>query len=941
MVLFPPFRLDADEGRLWKGETLLVLRRKPFAILCYLAAHPKKLVTHEELLAQVWGGDVVSDSAVRSHLYELRQVLGEGVIETVIGRGYRFVAEISDRVDARTAPEVAHVDPLVVGRDAELELLRAALERARGGRRQLCFVTGEPGIGKSTLLRTFLAGLDPRKVIVSRGSCFEQHGTPEPYLAIIEALAALARSPRGAQTLAALVRYAPTFVSQVPQLIPDEQLAEVLRRAAGGNEARQLREVSEALEALCSQDPLVLALEDLQWSDVATIDLLSLLGQRQERAKLLVLGTLRRAEVQAPDHPLNHVMRSLVARSGALAVEVSKISAAAVQTFIDRRFPGHAFPQQLTDVVTKITGGTPLFMVALLDELAGRGMLTQGDGRWTLAVSIDEVKAHRPASVKQLLDIQLDRLSATEQRVLEAASIVGSEFSTSLVAAALEMPVEQVDDTCDALSRRSLFLRAEPDDRYAMTHALIQEVCVERSTPVRRQRWHRLVAEAIGRDPRAGELSHLLAKHFDAAGDAARAIPAYAAAGRQAGLRNATSDAVALCARALELLPRVAAGRERNVLELQIHDTLCRQVSSNTFSAAFAGREPLTFHARAIEIARSLGDAPTLYSAITHLCNYNMIVAQYDRSEPLTAELEQLEQAHDLDPTLLRGGIFARAYTAFFRADLGTALRLLEHLAPADQEASPFRDDLPGRALALGHLACVRWVVGDAERALAEAFATIDLADRIKLPILQALGHVVRARLRFLRRDPLPIVEAEAQQAVRVASLDLGLHTEARAFALWAEARRGPLALAAIQPLLDALQQRLNEVSTCSTLVAQVLIEVLRISGHAAQARQLTDEIIAFALAHNESVYLPELLRMRGEQRQGTDPAAASRDYREAIERARSAGARSLEQRAIASLEALIASARAAESASRGPAERSATTPSRGQPLNGLGRRRS
>ncbi|MBI5066795.1 MAG: AAA family ATPase [Deltaproteobacteria bacterium] len=939
MVLFPPFRLDADEGLLWKDDRPLSLRRKPFAILCYLAAHPRKLVTHEELLAQVWRGDVVSDSAVRSHLHELRQVLGEGVIETVIGRGYRFVAELGERVDARAGP--GHVDPLVVGREAELEVLRAALERARGGHRQLCFVTGEPGIGKSTIVRTFLAGLDPRTVIVARGSCFEQHGTPEPYLAIIEALAALVRSPRGPQTLAALVRYAPTFAAQVPQLIPDEQLAEVARRAAGGNEARQLRELSQALEALCWREPLVLALEDLQWSDVATIDLLSLLAQRQEPARLLLLGTLRRAEVQGGDHPLYPVMRSLVARSGALAVEVPSISAAAVQTFIDRRFPGHAFPGELTSLVTKITGGTPLFMVSLLDELAGREMLTERDGQWTLAVSIGEVEAHRPASVKQLIDIQLDRLSATEQRVLEAASVVGSEFSTGLVAAALEMPVEQVDETCDGLLRRSLFLRAEPGDRYGMTHALVQEVCVERSSPLRRQRWHRLIAEAIERDPRSGELSHLLAKHFDAAGDAARAVAAYAGAGRQAGLRNATSDAVALCTRALQLLPGVAAGRERDLLELQVHETLCRQVSSNTFSAAFAGREPLAVHARAIEIARSLGDPPSLYSAITHLCNYNMIVAEYDRSRPLAAELEQIEQAHDLDPVLLHGGIFARAYTAFFSADLGTALRLLERLVPAEGEASPFRDNLPGRALALGHLACLRWVVGDADRALGEALATIELADRLGLPILQALGHVVRARLRFLRRDPLAVVEAEARQAVRVSALDLGLHTEARAFALWAEALREPLALPAIEPHLDALRQRLNEVSTCSTLLAQVLIEVLRSSGHAPQAQRLTDEIIDFALAHDESVYLPELLRMRGEQRQGADPAAASRDYQEAIERARSTGARSLEQRAMASLAALTDAARPARDASRGRTERSTETPPPGQPRKGSGRRLS
>ena len=135
MVIFPPFRLDPDEGRLWKGETVLALRKKPFAILCYLAAHPKQLVTHDELLAEVWRGAVVSDSAMRSHLYELRQVLGDGVVETVIGRGYRFVAALQTQVPAEPTSEASVVDPLVVGRDAELDLLRAALERASAGRR--------------------------------------------------------------------------------------------------------------------------------------------------------------------------------------------------------------------------------------------------------------------------------------------------------------------------------------------------------------------------------------------------------------------------------------------------------------------------------------------------------------------------------------------------------------------------------------------------------------------------------------------------------------------------------------------------------------------------------------------------------------------------------------------------------------------------------------
>ena len=90
MLTFPPYRIDLDEERLWKGDTQLTLRRKPFAILRHLIANPKKLVTHDDLLASVWGGTTVSESAVRSHLHELRSVLGDGVIETVIGRGYRL-----------------------------------------------------------------------------------------------------------------------------------------------------------------------------------------------------------------------------------------------------------------------------------------------------------------------------------------------------------------------------------------------------------------------------------------------------------------------------------------------------------------------------------------------------------------------------------------------------------------------------------------------------------------------------------------------------------------------------------------------------------------------------------------------------------------------------------------------------------------------------------
>jgi ATP/maltotriose-dependent transcriptional regulator MalT len=243
-----------------------------------------------------------------------------------------------------------------------------------------------------------------------------------------------------------------------------------------------------------------------------------------------------------------------------------------------------------------------------------------------------------------------------------------------------------------------------------------------------------------------------------------------------------------------------------------------------------------------------------LYAAITELCNYHMIIAQYDLSLDLLSELEQLEQAHAIDPALRHSGIFARAYIAFYRADLTTSGQLLERLL-----SSEFGNVPSSKALALGHLACVHWALGESDRALEEAFETIRLAEQADSQILIALGHVVRARLRYLRRDPLPLVEQAAQSAMHAAALDLGLYTEASAIALWTQAQHQPLELSAIEPLLSSLRQRLQEVSTCSTLVGLALIETLEASGHKTEARQLTEQMIEFAHAHNESVYLPQL----------------------------------------------------------------------------------
>src|SRR5580658_145324 len=147
------FRLDLREERLFKEGREVPLRTKPFAILRYLAGHSRRLVTREELVEAVWGKIAMSESLVRTHVWELRRVLDENVLETVVGRGYRFVADVEATVMSSRPGERSTG---VLGRSTEIGVLRKAFQDANLGRRWVVFVSGEPGVGKSTLVDAFL-----------------------------------------------------------------------------------------------------------------------------------------------------------------------------------------------------------------------------------------------------------------------------------------------------------------------------------------------------------------------------------------------------------------------------------------------------------------------------------------------------------------------------------------------------------------------------------------------------------------------------------------------------------------------------------------------------------------------------------------------------------------------------------------------------------------
>src|SRR6266849_5849708 len=299
---FSPFRLDTVNQCLWSGDGLaeerMLLAPKAFAVLRYLVEHPVRLVTHDELLEALWPKTYVQPEVLKSHISDIRSVLGDDAkkplfIETMSRRGYRFVAPVTEGVQTRRAPASGPSKLSLVGRERPLSELHQCLGRMSKGERQIVFVTGEPGIGKTAVADAFIdrAAMQAPDIRIARGQCIEGYGSKEACYPMLEALAALCRGAGGDAIVQILAAQAPTWLVQFPALLTPDRGDMLRREVLGATRERMLREIGDALEVIASRSPLVIVFEDLQWVDHSTVDLISVMARRRPAASLMIVGT--------------------------------------------------------------------------------------------------------------------------------------------------------------------------------------------------------------------------------------------------------------------------------------------------------------------------------------------------------------------------------------------------------------------------------------------------------------------------------------------------------------------------------------------------------------------------------------------------------------------------------------------------------------------------
>jgi DNA-binding winged helix-turn-helix (wHTH) protein/tetratricopeptide (TPR) repeat protein len=581
--------VDFDARNLLEGQRRIALTERAFSLLEVLLAHPGKLLTKRDLMQRVWGDACVEESNLTVTVSTLRKALREGDdgphIETVARKGYRWVAPLLEipasagawpaagayGVDRPAASSMRAAQPppeIVVGRQRELAELAAALDRATAGRGQLVLISGEAGMGKTTLLHAFLEGVaaTPAAPLVACGHCLQVLGPSEAYFPVLGALTELLSSSERELIESAITEHAPSWRRHFARLARRSPAAATTAEAGAESWLRQLGDLLAAVAAI---RPLVLCLEDIHWADPSTRDLLQLLATRVAQCRLLVIATFRPEAPGASSWGFGSgnafegtSWSAWATERNLLLLDLEALSVADLVAYVERRFTRHDIKPELAALAHRRTEGLALFATRWLATLIESGAANDL-GHEALAA----LERWMPDRLLDLIGHALGCLAPVARRLLSHASVEGDEFRVALLAQLARVSPLLLEEELAELSRRRLIQRIGDEElpdgqltaRYRFTHVLYQNVLYDGLGTQSRVDLHRRTAEALSARGAAESprFRPPLALHLELGGDYSGAVRVLIAAGEYADRTGVAREAMAYFARARQLLPRL------------------------------------------------------------------------------------------------------------------------------------------------------------------------------------------------------------------------------------------------------------------------------------------------------------------------------------------------------------------------------------------------
>jgi len=347
---------------------------------------------------------------------------------------------------------------------------------------RVVLVDGERGMGKSALCAEFMRRA--REVPFARvchGQAIAHARTSEPYLPFVEALHHLARqSPRTVPPLVA--RHAPTWLGRLPAWVTD--VVAPMPEAAAPDPFRMIRECGELLERLALEGPIAIVLDDLQWADLETVELLRALARRHAPLRTVVLATYAPFATTLASAALRNLSAELRATIGSSSMPIAPLSEAQVRAYLVDRFAGDSIAP-LARAVHRVSFGNPLMIMSVIDGLIAAGSVMPASDGWRLRQAPRTIDRTLRATVLETIVWRFDQLDSDDRAVLESAAAVGTDFCALDVASAAgaESPLpimRRLEMLCERgfIARRSRHSRRAASDRdvYRFMHPLHAQV---------------------------------------------------------------------------------------------------------------------------------------------------------------------------------------------------------------------------------------------------------------------------------------------------------------------------------------------------------------------------------------------------------------------------------------------------------------------------------
>jgi class 3 adenylate cyclase/predicted ATPase len=671
------------------------------------------------------------------------------------------------------AISAAGLTPLI-GRAEELVILHRRWEQALQGRGQAVLVEGEPGIGKSRLMRALeeqVAG-DTPALIEWRCSFYHQNSAFFPVIEHCRRLLEfksdevahdriLKLEQMLGKTGLSLVESVPIFATLLSLPVPPSYPPLTL------DPERLKQKTFEVLIGWLKQwahrEPVPMIVEDLHWIDPSTLELLGLLVEHIDETRLLVISTFR-PDFRPPWPMFAHVTQ----------LKLNRLSHAQIEEMVERIAAGYDLPADMAMHVARRTDGVPLFVEEMTKDVIER--YTRSDrqpipGPQSRGVSPGEALAI-PESLQDLLMARLDRLGDAKE-VAQIAAVLGREFDYELVAVATSRDAESLERALSQLVDSELiFQRGRPPQaHYLFKHTLIQDAAYQSLLRSTRQRYHELIGRTIEtrRSETVETQPELLAYHFTEAGLAERAISYWRNAGRRSIHRSANLEAINHLTQALELcrsLPETAENLRRELaLQIAIGVPL-RAVRG------FASPEVGKAYVRALDLCQRVGDATDFIPVLRGLWEYHELRAEYRSSRALGERLLAMAtEAQDSSALLIAHNVLGD--NLFWLGEFTGARSHLERgtaLYDAQQDNTHvhlYGYDVGVACLIFG--AWTLWFLGYPDKALGQAHAALELARKVSHLFSITFGLQFLAQLHHYRGEPTPAQEL-ATQVVQVST---------------------------------------------------------------------------------------------------------------------------------------------------------------------------